>query len=192
MTTKAELRKTLAARRKHAVRENAGERLADVFLEHGPKIPNGTIVAGFWPIRSEIDVRVLMERLQSAGAQLALPRAPDRLGQINFHHYDGGTPPGADAWGIPAPMPDAPVLRPQVVLVPLLGFDAKGGRIGYGAGIYDQALNRLRASGLVLAVGLAFSCQEVDEVPVEPHDAVLDWVITEEGVRVRPLYSVDG
>ncbi len=188
MNTKAELRKDLAARRLEAAGkiDAAGERLAEVFLDYGPQIPDKSIMAGYWPIRSEIDVRPLMERLRAAGVGLALPAAQDRLGGLVFRRYEGGTPPAKDAWGIPAPAATAPIVRPHVVLVPLLGFDTGGGRLGYGAGIYDGALNRLRASGPVVAIGVGFGCQQVKKVPHEAHDALLDWVITDQGVRVRP------
>ena len=188
MENKTILRKALAAQRREAFESNSqvGEKLAEVFLCDGPEIPSDRVLAAYWPIRTEIDTRPLMVRLLTAGVQLALPFAPDRLGHLNFKRYDGGPPLGRDAWDIPAPAANAPILRPNIVLAPVLGFDAAGGRIGYGAGLFDRALNRLRASGPVLAVGLAFACQEVEEIPREPHDAVLDWVVTEEGVKVRP------
>jgi len=185
---KAELRKTLAARRQVAFEADgdAGARLAQVFQNHGPPVAKGAVVAGFWPIKTEIDVRPLMEHLRGAGAQLALPYAPDRLGGLDFKRYDGGPPRGVDAWGIPAPAKNAQVLRPDIVLVPLLGFDRQGGRIGYGAGLYDRALTQLRQGGAVSAIGVGYAVQEVGEIPREAHDALLDWVITEEGVKLRP------
>jgi 5-formyltetrahydrofolate cyclo-ligase len=185
---KAALRKALAARRRDAFEKDghAGERLRDVFLRDGPEVPTGAVVSGFWPFGTEIDVRPLMEHLRGAGAILALPHAPDRLGHLDFRRYDGGSPAAKDAWGMPAPAADAERLRPAIVLTPLLGFDRVGGRIGYGAGLYDRALKRLRDEGPVLAVGLCFASQEVGEIPREPHDELLDWVITEEGVKLRP------
>jgi len=189
---KATLRKALTERRREAFKADlaaggeAGAQLADHFFREGPKVPDGAVVAGFWPFRTEIDVRPLMERLHAKGAQIALPHAPDRLGHMDFRRYDGGPPRAMDAWGLPAPELSAPVLRPDVVLAPLLGFDRKGGRIGYGAALYDRALTALRENGTVVAVGVGFAAQEVDVIPREAHDALLDWIITEEGVKLRP------
>jgi len=186
---KSDLRKTLAARRQAAFEADgdAGAHLAQAFQTDGPPVPKGVVVAGFWPIKTEVDVRPLMDHLRGLGAQLALPNAPDRLGGLDFRRYDGGPPEAVDAWAIPAPAKDAKVLRPDIVLVPLLGFDRHGGRIGYGAGLYDRALTQLRQGGTVIAVGVGYAAQEVDEIPREAHDALLDWVITEEGVKLRAL-----
>jgi len=186
---KTNLRKDLAARRTIAAEANAdaGKTVADIFFAEGPSISEGMIIAGVWPIRTEIDIRGLMERLRDAGATITLPHAPDRAGALDFRLYDGGTPPAMDAWGIPAPLRTAPVLLPDLVLVPLLGFDLEGGRLGYGAGLYDRTLERLRAQKRrVVTVGVGFAVQEVAKVPREDHDVKLDWVITEEGVKVRP------
>ena len=79
---------------------------------------------------------------------------------------------------------EGPWLVPQVLIVPLLSFDARGYRLGYGGGFYDRTLEGLRARGPVLAVGFAFAAQEVDTVPTEPTDQRLDAVVSETGVRV--------
>jgi 5-formyltetrahydrofolate cyclo-ligase len=85
------------------------------------------------------------------------------------------------------PPPDADYgtgeLSPDILLVPLLAFDARGYRIGYGGGHFDATLAELRAAKPILAVGLAYAAQEVDEVPREPHDERLDWIVTEREAR---------
>ncbi|HHN66425.1 MAG TPA: 5-formyltetrahydrofolate cyclo-ligase, partial [Thermopetrobacter sp.] len=83
------------------------------------------------------------------------------------------------AFGVPVPSEDAPSLRPAVVLVPLLAFSRAGHRLGYGGGYYDRTLADLRAGGGVLAVGLAYAEQELEELPVTAEDAPLDTIITE-------------
>ncbi len=72
---------------------------------------------------------------------------------------------------------------PQVVIVPLVGFDARGYRLGYGGGFYDRTLEGLRATGPVVAIGFAFAAQEMAEVPIEATDQRLDMIVTEQGVR---------
>jgi 5-formyltetrahydrofolate cyclo-ligase len=89
-------------------------------------------------------------------------------------------------WGIREPKPDAPQVFPDILLVPMLVFDRRGHRIGYGAGYYDMTITDLRARKSVLAVGIAFAAQEIAEVPITPHDARLDFVLTErEAIDLR-------
>ena len=100
----------------------------------------------------------------------------------------------AHAFGMREPNPDAEAVRPGVVLVPLLAFEARGHRLGYGAGHYDRTLKGLRAEGPVRAIGLAFAGQEVDRLPTHDGDQPLDAILTERGYRefarpaaMRPL-----
>ena len=188
MSTKTALRKDLIAARRIAANSEdgrAGAALARVFLREGPEILPGAIVSGFWPIKTEINTVPLMDRLAEAGARICLPVAPDRFGDVEFRLYEQGTAMTEDAWGIPGPDFEAEVVVPQVMLVPLLGFDASGGRIGYGAGIYDKAIGKFRENGEVDVVGIAYAAQEVARVPMTHNDELLDWVITEKGVKLR-------
>lgn len=143
----------------------------------------GEVVSGFMPIRSEADIRPLMARLRERGARLCLPVVLDRE-TIVFRELV----PGADlvntGFGTLGPGPDAAVLDPDLLLVPLSAFDGEGNRIGYGAGHYDRAIARLRQKGLhPRLIGIAFDCQEVAEVPAEAHDVRLEAVLTESGLR---------
>ena len=180
---KASLRDELRARRDGIDVQGNGERLAEAYVAANI---DASVVAAYWPIRSEIDTRPLMEQLREQGAQLVLPRVEKRGDHMAFHLFDGEVPSTKDVMNIPAPDRYAEILRPDLVLVPLLGFDRSGYRLGYGGGYYDRALAKLRATGPVTAVGLAYAAQEVEEIPREPHDQPLDWVVTEEGVRVAP------
>ncbi|MCC2111617.1 MAG: 5-formyltetrahydrofolate cyclo-ligase [Hyphomicrobiales bacterium] len=138
------------------------------------------VVSGFLPIRSEIDPRPLMQRLAAAGHSLALPRIIDDL--LEFAAYAFGDPLVIGGFGTAVPGPDAPIVDPDLMLVPLSAYDRRGGRLGYGKGYYDGAIARLHAAGRrPITVGLAFSVQEVDKVPMEPHDRRLDWILTELG-----------
>ncbi|WP_425287417.1 5-formyltetrahydrofolate cyclo-ligase [Paramesorhizobium deserti] len=143
----------------------------------------GAIVSGFWPIRSEIDPRPLLFALRERGARLCLPVVLDRE-TIGFRELLGDAPLIDTGFGTVGPGPDAPMVDPELMLVPLAAFDAHGRRIGYGAGHYDRALARLAEKGLhPLLIGLAFDCQEVAEVPDEPHDVRLAQILTESGLR---------
>jgi 5-formyltetrahydrofolate cyclo-ligase len=142
-------------------------------------IPPGTIVAGYSPIRSELDPVPLMRALAARGARLALPVIIARDAPLMFRVWSPDAPLVAGALGILEPPPEAPQLMPDIVLAPLAAFDRAGHRIGYGAGHYDRTFEQLRAVKPFVAVGLAFDVQEIEAIPMQPHDVALDYVLTE-------------
>ena len=143
----------------------------------------GTIVSGFWPIRSEIDLRPALAALRDKGARLCLPVVLDRT-TIVFREMVRDTPLVDTGFGTAGPGPEAAELEPQIMLVPLSAFDRRGHRIGYGAGHYDRAIARLVGAGRrPTLIGAAFDCQEVATVPDEAHDVKLDAILTETGLR---------
>jgi 5-formyltetrahydrofolate cyclo-ligase len=145
-------------------------------------LPAGAIVSGFSAMKSEINPVPLMRRLADAGARLALPVVAGRGRPLTMRAWAFGEPLGSGVWGIREPLPEAPEVDADLLIVPLAAFDRSGNRIGYGAGYYDMTINRLRGLKPVLAVGLAFAAQEVAAVPVTPRDARLDLVLTEHEV----------
>jgi 5-formyltetrahydrofolate cyclo-ligase len=158
----------------------AGAQLAD----HGLpflKIAPGAVVSGFSAIRDEIDPAALLARLHAAGYRLCLPVIEGKGLPLVFRAWSPGDAMGKVQWGIAEPLPDKPVLEPDVVLVPLLAFDAMGYRLGYGGGFYDRTLERLRAIKPVVAVGVAYDELKVDAVPHQGYDQPLDWVLTPSG-----------
>lgn len=143
----------------------------------------GTVVSGFWPMRSEVDVRPLMATFADRRARLCLPAIIDRT-TIVFRELVRGAPLIDMGYGTAGPGPEAEVLDPTLMLVPLAAFDARGHRIGYGAGYYDRAIALLAAKGIApRLIGVAFDCQEVDRVPDEPHDMIIPEILTESGLR---------
>ena len=138
-------------------------------------------VAGYWPRDTEMDARPLLRHLHGDGFDCALPVVAGRGAPLHFRrwHPEAALEPGG--FGILQPSPPAARVTPQVVLAPLLCFDARGARLGYGAGYYDCTLAALRRAGRVLFVGIAFAAQRVDRVPHEDHDQRLDWIVTEKG-----------
>lgn len=144
----------------------------------------GEDISGFFPIRSEVDVRPLMQRLREKGAKLSVPVVLDRE-TIVFRELLPGAPMVSTGFGTFGPGADARPVDPDVMLVPLAAFDRAGHRIGYGAGYYDRAISRLHARGKrPRLIGVAFDCQEVDIIPAEDHDIALDAILTESGLRV--------
>jgi len=145
-------------------------------------IAPGTIISGFMPMRSEINPLPLIRKLAAQGAQLALPVIHRRGNPLLMRAWSFGAPLEARQWGIKEPADDAPVVDPDVLIVPLACFDRAGHRIGYGAGYFDKTIRALRARKTVTAVGIAFAAQEIAHVPATDFDERLDLVLTEREV----------
>jgi 5-formyltetrahydrofolate cyclo-ligase len=182
--TKAAIRKAVLAKRNAASpewREMASGDIARHALALAASGPGGA-VAGYWPYKSEADPRPLMEQLGRYGRPLALPVIihPD----VIFRRWIEGVELVDAGFGTLGPDPTADETTPAVLLVPLAAFDRRGNRIGWGEGHYDRVIARLRAAGELMTIGIAFSFQEVEEIPAEPHDMPLDAVATEVGIVV--------
>jgi 5-formyltetrahydrofolate cyclo-ligase len=145
-------------------------------------VPDGAVVSGYAPMKSEISPLPLMRKLADAGARLALPVVAGRGRPLIMRVWSFGAALGSGVWGIREPTPEAPEVFPDILLVPLAAFDRRGQRIGYGAGYYDMTITRLRAMKPVVAIGLAFAAQEIERVPATALDAPLDLVLTEREV----------
>lgn len=181
---KAALRAALRARRDGlpaAARAAWSQHLA----EHGlaalrERVQPGTVVSAYWPMRSEADPRPLAQALAALGATLALPAfTADGMVFRAWRDEDPLVPAGFQTHEPPA---TAPVVVPAVVLAPLLAFDRRGGRLGWGKGYYDTYLAARAAAGAgPFVVGVAFACQQVDAVPVEAHDQRVHAVVSERG-----------
>jgi 5-formyltetrahydrofolate cyclo-ligase len=176
--SKAELRASaLAARGRLTSAERmegsqiAAERLRDF-------VATGKTVALFWPMRDEIDPRGLIEAVLAAGGTLAMPVVEKR--RMFFRRFEGEQSLEPGVFGTSHPRAAQPVVDPDTIVAPLAAFDRHGGRIGYGAGHYDNALADLKARGKAFRLaGIAFATQEVPHVPVEPHDVRLPLIATE-------------
>jgi 5-formyltetrahydrofolate cyclo-ligase len=181
--TKAALRAAALARR-DALPAAARAAASQAIAERAFPLPvaAGTIVAGFSPMKSEINPIPLMRKLADLGASLALPAIAGRGKPLIMRAWKFGDPLKAGQWGIREPTPDAPEVAPDILIVPLACFDRAGHRIGYGAGYYDMTINALRAKKSVVAIGIAFAAQEIDRVPATERDARLDLVLTEREV----------
>jgi 5-formyltetrahydrofolate cyclo-ligase len=177
--------KTIVRRQAAAQRDSLSAadraRAAEIIAARGlptPLVP-GTIVSGFFPLKTEINPIPLLRSLAAAGALLALPVVAGRGKPLIMRAWAFGDELVSGVWDIREPTPQAPEVVPDVLIVPLLAFDRKGHRLGYGAGYYDMTITALRAKKPVTAIGIAYAVQEVPAVPTEPHDARLDLVLTE-------------
>jgi 5-formyltetrahydrofolate cyclo-ligase len=180
---KAELRREAIARRDALPVEERGRAGEIIAVRPFPvAVAAGTIVSGFTAMKSEINPVPLMRKLSEAGAGLALPVVVGKGKPLIMRAWTFGEPLGAGVGGIREPKPQAAEVEPDILIVPLLAFDRRGHRIGYGAGYYDMTIAALRAKKPILAVGIAYAIQEVPAVPITPRDARLDLVLTEREV----------
>jgi 5-formyltetrahydrofolate cyclo-ligase len=177
------LRAEAAARREAAHREH-GEHAVRVLAGHGLDFLDHLSplsVSGFFSVGSEIDISGLLSRLSGEGWSTALPVIIAKAEPLLFRAWRSGDPVEPGRWNIPAPPASSPEVLPDVLLVPLLAYDATGHRLGYGGGFYDRTIAKLRALKPIAAVGVAYSAQEVAELPAGPFDQRLDWILTERG-----------
>jgi 5-formyltetrahydrofolate cyclo-ligase len=141
-------------------------------------------IAGYWPLGDELDCRPALEALAAAGARIALPVVAGQGHALVFRQWKPGDPLEQGPFGTMHPSARAPVVCPQVLLVPLVAFDLEGHRLGYGAGYYDRTIAAFRAQGQarqVTAIGLGYDVQRVDTVHADLHDQALDGIITNSG-----------
>ncbi len=178
---KATLRKEAIARRnaaEPALREAFATRIALA----GVDLARQTIVrtvAAYWPLPGEPDTRGLVAALNYHEFAAALPVVAGRGLPLIFRRWAPRDLLIEGPFGIMEPSSRLPEVMPDIVFAPLAAFDRRGHRIGFGAGYYDRTLGALRAMKPVLAVGVAYSTQEVPAIPEEPHDQRLDFVLTE-------------
>ncbi len=144
--------------------------------------PDFNCVSGFYPYGSEIDTRQLLGKLAGEGWTTALPIVVAKAQPLIFRRWLAGEPLELGAMKISVPLASAPLIEPDVLLVPLLAFDKAGYRLGYGGGFYDATLAALRAKKTIIAIGVAYAGQEVEHVPREAYDMKLDYVMTELGI----------
>lgn len=180
---KAGLR-ALALKRRAAIqageRAEAAKAVAGHFLA-GAGLNPGDHVAVYWPIRDELDSKPLLTKLMDAGQPVCLPVVLGDGQPLELRLWEEGTPLYPAGFGTLAPPETAPVVEPDVIVMPLLGFDRMGTRLGYGGGYYDRTLGALTKSPRL--IGLAFAVQELDRIPREAHDVPLEAVVTEAGYR---------
>jgi len=180
---KALLRKTARTRREALspqFRSEASNAISFHFFDKVAFAPEDAI-AGYWRIRDEVDCQPILVRLMDGGQTVILPVVSGVEEPLDFRVWHADAPLYEAGFGTLAPSDLAPRSEPDLILMPLLGFDRAGTRLGYGGGYYDRTLASLRKRPML--VGLAFAAQGFDHIPREPHDIPLDAVVTEDGVE---------
>ena len=141
-------------------------------------------IGTYMSFRDELDTKKLNQYLLERELNLALPAIDFQTKEINFFMYHKNTELKENKFSILEPKNKDKVIFPKIILIPLLGYSKSGFRLGYGGGYYDKYLSK-NGIGDVKKIGIAFSFQEVEEIPVEDHDERLDWILTE-----KHLYKV--
>lgn len=179
---KAEARRAAFARRKavHETRPSApAAHLSAVLAAH-----RGVALSGYLPIRTEIDPTPAMAEAAAHGP-VGVPVIDGPGLPLRFALWEPGCTLTEGPFGAMIPA-DLRWMEPEILIVPLVAFDARGGRLGYGGGFYDRTLEALRARRPTRAFGFAYAAQEADALPLEPTDQPLDLIITERGVLTPP------
>lgn len=175
---KSALRQEARARRKAlaAALPDFAVRLA----AHADALPlkPGSIIGAYHALPEEADPALLLEALAERGHHIAFPRVAAKNQPLEFHRIPDGEMLRAGAFGIKEPASHFPAVKPGLLLVPLLAFDARRHRLGTGGGFYDRTLELLNVS----AIGIAYGGQQVSSLPAEPHDIALDGILTERGL----------
>jgi 5-formyltetrahydrofolate cyclo-ligase len=164
-----------------AARAAAAKAAAQHFFDAVP-LASSDIVAGYWKIKDEMDCQPILVRLMDSLQPVCLPVVLGDDQPLSLRLWEPHAPLYEAGFGTLAPAEFAPQVEPEIIIMPLLGFDSAGTRLGYGGGYYDRTLVRLVKKPRL--IGLAFAAQELASVPREPHDVPLDMVITERGAQI--------
>lgn len=176
-------RKAAFARRTSAHSHAAGLLAAQNLVEYlAPR--SGQVHAGYLAIRTEVDPLPAMKEF-ARHAPVGVPVIAGNGQPLEFHRWYAGVDLVDGPFGVKIPR-ETEIVVPSIVIVPLLAFDKRGHRLGYGGGFYDRTLQQLRANHPVLAVGLAYAAQQIDALPHAATDQPLDAVVTEAGVQTWP------
>lgn len=158
-----------------AEREASTARIAELLQRNFPELA-GAAVGFYWPFKGELDLRGLARTLHEAGSRLSLPVVVQKAAPLEFWHWEPRTRLARGDWGIPVPA-ERIVEHPTALIVPLLGFDEAGYRLGYGGGYYDRTLAVLEPRPL--AVGIGFDDARLPTIEPQPHDVPMDLIVTE-------------
>jgi 5,10-methenyltetrahydrofolate synthetase len=167
-------RETLSA----ALHQQWSQTISDLLKQGFPKLQKMNIGI-YWPFRGEYDPRPIAQYLMQLGATLALPEVVDKDKPLCFREWQPGTPLKNGAYGIPVPI-EARAIRVDAIIIPVVGFDQHGYRLGYGSGYFDRTLATYQPQPLT--IGIAFEIQRLENVYAQPHDIALHYIVTEKGI----------
>lgn len=176
-----EQRAALLARREAVPvdrRRALDERITRFLIEGFPQLA-GLTIGFYWPYRGEFDPRLAVLHFRKAGSVAALPVVVRKAAPLEFRRWWPGAPVTEGAFGLPSPETEA--VRPQALLIPPIGFDARGYRLGYGGGYFDRTLAGW--SPPPLKIGVAHESARIETIRPQPHDIPMDFIVTEAGIH---------
>jgi len=179
---KKRLRQKILARRAELspdVHRDFSKKISDNVLIL-PDVKTGIKIALYWPIKDEVDCRWLLAELTDRAIIVALPTIAGKEQPLVFRQFGGEENLLAAGFGTKEPVYIMPIVEPEVIFLPLAGFDKIGARLGYGKGFYDRTIAIMKKRPRL--IGLAFGIQQLEYIPTFAHDQKLDGVITENGM----------
>ena len=172
------LRKFLINRRKHLSRDYEEKNMSHVHLRPLLNNINSDYVGSYIDYNSELSTNAIHKYLIEKNLNICLPKIDYQTNEINFFKYSTGTKLIKNKYNILEPEITNEIIFPKLVLVPLLAFNESGFRLGYGGGFYDKYFSSQEEKDII-KVGLGFSFQKANQIPIESHDQKLDWILTE-------------
>jgi len=160
-------------------RKDSNERITRNLLD-GFEMPAEATVGICWPYKGEFDARHALKRWREQGAVAALPEVVQNKAPLQFRLWWPGAPMRAGVYDIPVPH-GTEVLVPDVAIVPMNGFDARGYRLGYGGGFFDRTLDA--CGRRMIAIGVAYEMLRLETIYPQAHDVPMDFVVTEAGIN---------
>ena len=137
-------------------------------------------IGGYYPINFEIDDLALLRKFEKNKFNISLPVIKKNF-QMDFYAWSFSDPLKINKYGIPEPETKN-IVYPDVLLIPLVAFDKNLNRLGYGGGYYDRLIEKLSKKKNIIKIGLAFSVQEIDKVPINMYDQKLDYIVTNKNI----------
>ena len=177
---KSKIRKKILNIRKKKNKKNIKFSFLKIFKELKKNISKEKIIGGYYPVNFEIDILEFLNKLKAKGLQISLP-VIKKKNEMDFYSWSTKNPLKLNKYGIPEPEQTKKVF-PDIIFVPLVAFDKKLYRIGYGGGYYDRYIDKISKKKEIFKIGIAHSCQKINKVPANKYDKKLDIIITEKYV----------
>ena len=177
---KSEIRKKILKKRKEKYFKNLSINQSKFLKFLKKNNLNSKIIGGYYPYNYEIDVLQILKLLEKKNYKISLPKIKKKK-QMNFFKWSFDEPLSISKYGIPEPI-SKKIIYPDILMIPLLAFDDKLNRLGYGGGYYDRYLAKSLKKKKIIKIGIAYSFQKIQKIPTNKYDIRLDYVVTEEKI----------